>query len=411
MTTRTHSRRLGNTAILLGVACLPLMAGTARAAGGSASARPPAPPPPPPLDSGWVYHYGIDNSVRTIYRSSPDGSIQGAVAGAPAEYSLGPSVGTPSKLRHNGSRWYLALSGDNFDIVFPGLAGANPGGPGVAEEIDAVREGDTVGLRLTDNRAACIAVFPGGASTARPMWTTNAAGVRDAALSWVGTQWADVDSNPDDCESFVGAGIFRADLLYDGSGAVTGIGPAVLAVPLGVRSDMTPDLSDFGWSPNAASVAYTRRPDSGGGALMVAAAGSPVSSHTQVVAGRYYDVEWSPDQDAATAGLQTTIAYTGWNAAMKVKGGVWGIQPNGSGVKLLAEAKQGSTSYVHYSPMWSPAGSHLAYVEAGSGGGLPSPGIRQVRRMAKDGSGNVVLVSPGPEYSSVLYGLNWTDVD
>lgn len=359
-----------------------------------------------PLDTGWVYHYGFDNGVRKIFRSSPDGGTQGAVAGAPGEYGLGPSVGMPSELRHDGSRWYLAIAYDNNDIVFPGM-----GTQGLAAgEIDAVREGDAVGTRLTDNRSACIALTPSNASTARPIWVNNAAGTRDASVSWVGVQWADQDSNPTDCETFAGAGIFRADLVYTG-GVVTGIGTPVLAVPLGMRSDGMPDVVDFGWAPDAGAAAYTLTSGSSGGALMRAVTGSPLGSHTQLAAGTYYDVEWSPDQDAAAAGLQTTIAYTGWSSGGKVRGGVWGIQPNGSGVKLLAEAKQMTSSYVHYSPMWSPAGSHLAYVEAGSGGGLGFPGIRQVRRMAKDGTGNAVIVSPGPEYSSVLYGLGWTDVD
>lgn len=366
------------------------------------------PTTPPVLDSGWVYYFGLDNGTRKIYRSSPDGSTQGEVPGAPGEYGLGPTVGMPSDLRHDGSRWYLAATADNLDVVFPGLAGASLGTGGIALEIDVIREGATAGTRLTNLRDACIALVEGEASATMPQWARSAAGARDAAVTWVGTQWADQDSNPADCEAFVGAGIFRADLVYDSSGAITGIGTPTLALPLGVRSDLMPDLYDYWWSPNAASVAYTRRPGSSGGVLMVAAAGSPVSSHTQLAAGTYYHVAWSPDQDATAVGLQTTIAFTGWSPATKKTGGVWGIQPNGSGLTLLASAKVGTTYNVHYTPMWSPAGSHLAYVEAVSS---PFPGYRQVRRMAKDGSGNVVLVAPGPEYSSVLYGLKWADVD
>jgi len=373
--------------------------------GGGGGTPPTATPPPAPVDDGWVYYYGLAGDDRVIYRTSPDGSVNGLVAGAPGEYDphgFGwAGLGVPSHVAHDGDRWYLSHVAASPDIVFP-----NVNGPyfRIALEIDAIREGDAVGTRLTDNVAACNYVW------SFPAWARSASGTPDAAVTWAGVQWADQDGDAaGDCETLVSAGIFRADLTYDAAGAVTGMSAPVLvvSVPIDAASNV-PNLQYFDWSPNGATVAYSRTT----GGLWVAAAGSPIGSHTQIVAGNLHHVTWSVDQDPGTAGLQTTIAFTG--TPKNSKRGTWSVQPSGTGLKLLAEAKQGKnssqTSFYHTTPFWSPAGTHMAYGVWETGGPLGSQTNASVRRMAADGTGNVLLQADSPALD-INRLLGWTAPD
>lgn len=354
-----------------------------------------------PLDTGWVYYDRLVGDVRTIFRTSADGSVNEQVVGAPGEYDphgFGwAGIGVPSHATHDGDRWYLSHVVQSGDTVFPNVSGPYFQ---LALEIDAIREGDALGTRLTDNAGACIYVW------SFPAWAPSAAGAPDAAVTWAGAQWADLDGDAaGTCETLVSAGIFRADLTYDAAGAVTGMSTPVLAVPLPTQSGNVPNLWGFDWSPDGATVAYSRET----GGLWVGAAGSPLSSHTQIVTGRYYEVTWSADQATGTPGLQTTIAFNGWSSGGKAKNGTWSVQPGGGGLKLLAEARQAKTSsqsyFIHHTPFWSPAGSHLAYTENETGGPLGITAIATVRRMAKDGTGNVALQGSGGRL------LGWTGGD
>lgn len=403
-----HRRTLFTT-LTLGMLALVLADGLAAMPVAQAAKPPPAPTATPaPLDTGWVYSFGGAGTDRAIYRTSPDGATNGVVAGAPADYGWfvtdpppvagGGSVGRPSHLRHDGSRWYLAFRWDSADVVFP-----NANGGSTALDVDAVRQGDAAGVTLTSSRASCIHIV--GESAA---WASNTAGAPDTVVTWLGAQWADQDGDPaGTCETLVAGGIFRANLSYDGAGAVVGASAPVLAVPVPMNTSTNrPDVLFFSWSPDGAQVAYTRESN---GDLYVAPAGSSVANHVMVAAGTYRNVDWSPDQDAATAGLQTTIAFSGWGSGVKVKGGVWAVKPNGSGLTLLAEAVRGSTvQYAHQTPYWSPKGTHLAYEEHQSQWGAYY--THTIRRMAKDGSGNVVLVAESPA-QPIHSLLGWEGAD
>lgn len=400
MVFRSLSLPLG-LALVAGALLAPSQHAAARS---GAAAKPPAPTATPlPLDDGWIYSFGGVGTARAVYRTAPGGSTLDPVPGAPADYGadLTPpgdgSFGVPSHLRHDGSRWYAAYRWDSADPVFP-----NAGDHTVAAELDAVREGATAGVPLTANRAACIYVLG-----TFPTWTSSAAGTPDAGASWVGAQWADQDADANHtCETLVSGGIFRADLVYDTAGAIVGAGAATLAVPVPMTSANVPDVVSFSWSPDGSQVAYTRSSD---GDLYLAATGSPVSGHVRLATGTYRNVDWSPDQDAVTAGLQTTIAFSGGGSGSNAKSGIWAIKPNGTGLVLLAEAVQGRTvRYAHQTPFWSPAGTHLAYEEHQLQIGATY--THTIRRMAKDGSGNVVLV--GESASQPLQALlEWTDAD
>lgn len=371
------------------------------------AAKPPSSPtatpgPAAPLDGGWIYFGGYlyADDVSVMHRTSPGGTVGAPIPGAPAYNGPSdPSWGVPSHLPHDGDRWYLAYAPTTNEIVFPNIAGGHR-----AREIEAVREG-APGLTLTANRAACIFAW------SIPAWVRSASGTPDAAVGWSGAQWADLDGDPaGDCETLVAAGIFRADLLYDGSGAITGIAAPTLVAPVPVRADNTPNADWIAWSPDGSQVAYARSNDG----LYIATVGGSLASQVRIVTGHYHNISWSPDRDPSTAGLQTKIAFTGWNSGGSAKQGVRIVQPNGSGLVLLAEAKQGKNSsqpsYLHYDPFWSPAGTHLVYREHGSGGSLGFLGVQTIRRMAADGSGNVVLVTDSAALD--LSGIHgWTAVD
>jgi len=373
------------------------------AAGLLANNPPPTATPAVPLDGGWIYHFGGSGTNRAVYRVAPTGGGRSLVPGAPADYGadLTPpgdgAIGQPSHQSHGGSRWYLAYRWSSADAVFPNADHV------VAVEVDAVREGDTVGLALTSNRASCIYV-----SGSQPAWVSSASGSPDAGITWLGAQWADQDSDPNTCETLVGGGIFRADLTYDGTGAVSGITTPTLALPVPMNAANTaPDVSFFSWSPDAAQVAYVRESN---GDLYRATAGSPVSSHVVLSAGTYRNVDWSPDQDPLTAGFQTTIAFSGSSSGTKSSYGIWGIKPDGTGTVLLAKpASTRTVSYGVQTPFWSPTGSHLAYEEHQTQIGAPAYS-HTIRRMAKDGSGNTVIATESS--SQPLHSLlEWTNFD
>lgn len=384
-------------------------AALAEAGKGKGGGKPGGGDPPPPLDAGWIYYYGNVGYDRHIGRVSPDGATYGTIAGAPADYGCftpepcGGSVGVPGVATHDGDRWYAARSHYASAIVFPGS-----GGNRVAVDLDVVREGDDPGLRLTDHTAACINVDGG------PTWVAGAGGQADAALSWVGSQWQDADMDGV-CETFVAAGFFLATLDYDTDGAIVGMDPATLVVPAPWdASGGRPDVRDFDWSPDGSQVAYTSENGPAPGSLRVADLGDPLSAHQTIVSQTLFDVDWSPDQDAAASGVQSTIAVTGWSISGKLRGGVWTVAPDGSGLTLTAEARQGKnsrqTSHIFYTPRWSPAGSHLAYVDYEHGGPVGSQGPRSVRRVLADGSDDTELIS-GTYTQVVNRNLEWTAED
>lgn len=396
-----RSRRTLTLPAILGLVTVAALAAPTSGGRTALAARPAPTAPPAPVDGGWIYSDGNSLSTPAIFRTSTDGASTTVVAGAPADYGAPPgehgSVGVPSQQLHDGSRWYLAATWWATDIVFPVKNQT-------AVEIDAVREGETAGLQLTTNRASCI--LPWG----RIVWGTDASGTPDRSFSFPGAQWADQDASPG-CETFVGSFVYRADLVYDGGGAIVGATALAPVAPLPSNASFEPEAYGIAWSPDAATLAYTMPYSGATAGLWLATPGSPLGSHTRIVAGRYYNIDWSPDQ-SADAGLQTTIAFTGWNNATKVKGGVWGVQPNGSGLRLLAEAVQSTTSskpsHIHYTPFWSPTGSHLAFVDLTTGGTFGFLGRREIRRMQKDGTGNTVLATESAALD-FSYLLGWTE--
>lgn len=344
-------------------------------------------PVPVPLDGGWIYH-SAQTPDKEIHRSAPDGSSNAEVIGAPADYGCPlPGqcfVGKPSDQTHDGDRWYVSHAVQTLDVVFPNIP---YNGAGYAYDIDAVREGSGSGVTLLDGKASCIHSYHDNSL----MWTTDGAGARDGAISWIGTQWADLDGDPNgDCESYVSAGIFRAELVYDASGAITGATAPVLALEMPYDS-----VNSYAWSPDAASIAYTS------GGLYVAAVGSPAASHSLVAEGGYGDVDWSHDG--------TRIAFVGRDAhrnPRKAKHGTLTVSPDGSGLTLVVQ--RADDNFAHFRPSWSPADTHLTYMERefpSSGFGAPTDALRVVQA---NGAGDSVIVTESAGLD-IVQGLGWVE--
>ena len=214
---------------LLAAAVLALIALTAAPTPTQAHHRPghggggEPPPEPPPVDVGWIYYHGDPTDDRAVFRVAPDGTENETVAGAPVDYGCpvpgcGGALGRPSHDTHDGSRWYVAHSlFDGPDDLFPNAGSSGAHGL----DIDIIREGQATGITVLDASATCIWVG------AYPEFIGSATGA-DTAITWPGAQWEDDDDDPADCESFVAAGMFRADLVYSG-GAMVGVQAPVLA--------------------------------------------------------------------------------------------------------------------------------------------------------------------------------------
>ncbi|MFN2250442.1 MAG: PKD domain-containing protein [Anaerolineae bacterium] len=360
-------------------------------------------------DEGWIYYFGYENSDRAVFRSAPDGTVSETVADAPVDYGCdipecnpgSGDVGVPSHETHDGDRWYVAHRWTSPDVIFPNVAGPYSQ---VALDVEIVREGDSAGITLTNSKSSCLYV------SGMPQWAPDSDGHVDGAVSWLGAQWADLDGDPD-CETFVQAGVFRAELTYGAAGAITGAAAPVLEVPLEVDdSNNLSDVPTFDWSPDGASVAYITNPQvyAVDGYVFIANVGDPVSSHTPIVAGSLSALDWSPDMDPAP-GLQTSIVFSGRRGKWHRDVGMWRVDPDGSDLTLLKAGRdaknQSQTSIYLIAPLWSTDGAQVAYVERESVSVTSS--TRSLRVIGADGTGDALLAEQTAT-TSVQYPLAWT---
>ncbi len=383
--------------------------------GGGGGTPPTATPPPPPPDSGWIYTWTGSGANREMRRREADGPTDEALPGAPTDYGCtapgcmpgSGSVGRPSHESHDGSRWYLASAWPSADVVFP-----NAPSSVYASEIDMVREGDAVGVRLSDNRGDCLLVDGYDAGGMNLAWSPDSAGDRDATITFSGSRWADLDGDPQQqCEAYVESGIFRATLTQDANGAFTGMSAPTLVVPTATLDGSEPDVAAYAWSPDGTSVVY----DGNGGGVWIAEVGDPVGAHTQLVSEGAWELDWSVDQDPGTAGDQTEIVLTR-SETVRVKGQnrqqwrVEKIRPDGTGRTTLvlgAVSKNGPDHGLHVA-RWSPTGSHIAYTDRIFQSGQPTE--LDLYRMEADGAA-VTLLSSRVATTPLRPLRAWTDVD
>ncbi|MFM9995783.1 MAG: TolB family protein [Phycisphaerales bacterium] len=149
----------------------------------------------------------------------------------------------------------------------------------------------------------------------------------------------------------VDGGVYAGTLSYEAAGNVVGMiaQPASPLVPCTIVN-ARPAIQSHDWSPSGAQMALHATP-SGANQLFIASvsSGQSVLLPTSVPASAPV---WSP------AGTKIAFMHAAFG------GGVSTINPDGSGQKAIAKpAGQG----VHIqNPVWSPTGSHLLYNHAGS---------------------------------------------
>jgi len=305
----------------------------------------------------------------------------------------------PSRQLHNGSRWFVTFREGDVPNFFPG-------GPssGRLVELDIRSEGGTP-VPLTDNAGACIQIW-GSDPGARFEWAPDASGQMDGAISWIGTRWEDVDNNGS-CDQVVDGGIFRGAISIDGSGNVSFSQPTAPEVAVALNGAQT-EAAELAWAPDGQQVAFSSPgPQAGtGNALWVA---NTSGSRSSIFSGRIYDLSWSPDQDPASPGAQTRIAFTGRvlgaNGSEQERG-TYTIAPNGTGrTRIAAGRVQKSTGpWSHHTDVhWSPAGSQVLYTEMY----VDTTTTRRLRRVNAGGTNDVVLVTLTGSTNN-LRGLAWT---
>lgn len=369
--------RLTLSLTLMSLGGIPAMTGQEATAAGLHAKPPPAPTATPapvqPLDGGTIYYKGASgDGLRAI---APDGSGDQAVNGV-----TGMSYTRPSQKLHLGERWYLALRPSN-NYWSPGFF---PGGAdgGRLYDLNLVRESDPLNpIALTNNGDACIQMW---ADHKMYDWAADANGVADGAVSWLGTQWADDDNNGT-CDRVVDGGVFRGSLTIAADGTVTFTQPTAPEVVVGLAGNET-QAEAFDWSPGGDAVSYVIHSGSQMGLWVASATGA-----SRIYSSWANLPDWSPDQDTGASGQQTQIAFHGViGGASSGNYATYVVSPNGSGLAEVARgalAKRSTPAVYNMLVQWSPAGSHLAYVEASSAGW-------KLRTVQRNAGNNTVLLNP-----------------
>ncbi len=237
-----RTARTMGTMLLAATVLLALTAATADA--GVQKGKPPKNPTATPTPGGGC----PDNGGGTIYYTDASDVIHAldADCGTDASYPSVPGNALrPSKVRHNGKRWFLS------DVVVQGLP-TYPDGRR-ARELWAHDE-DGVDVQLTD--------YTLGGTELGAVWITQG-GLQwapdDSFISWVAARWVDDDDDGIFDRQEAG-GIYRAQVTYDASGNVSGLADPRPATPV-VLVDTTPSglpVYRHAWSPNASQLFYSQ---------------------------------------------------------------------------------------------------------------------------------------------------------
>ena len=318
-----RTARTMGTMLLAATVLLALTAATADA--GVQKGKPPKNPTATPTPGGGC----PDNGGGTIYYTDASDVIHAldADCGTDASYPSVPGNALrPSKVRHNGKRWFLS------DVVVQGLP-TYPDGRR-ARELWAHDE-DGVDVQLTD--------YTLGGTELGAVWITQG-GLQwapdDSFISWVAARWVDDDDDGIFDRQEAG-GIYRAQVTYDASGNVSGLADPRPATPV-VLIDTTPSglpVYRHAWSPNASQLFYSQ--SNGMYRVDSIPSGDP-STHVYVTAGNVPD--WSVSGKVVYHNLPDDRIYT--------------INPDGSGRTQLVVDRKKMIGF----PWWSPTGSHVVYV-------------------------------------------------
>lgn len=145
-------------------------------------------------------------------------------------------------------------------------------------------------------------------------------------------------------------------------------------------------LSDYpaSWSPDGRKVAFASFTSKGSAVFLVDADGSELHRITPWAQGGQ-SADWSPDG--------RWIAFIAPQDAYCCNWQVWVVHPDGTGLKAITSAADGSYSY---SPVWSPDSSKLLFVH----GDDPDPDLWTVN---VDGTGLFQLTHDPGSYSSIAW--------
>ncbi|MHC4974328.1 MAG: hypothetical protein ACYTG3_18560 [Planctomycetota bacterium] len=279
--------------------------------------------------TGWIlYHVSSPYTERGLWIMRADGSDQEKLV-------LGGQVG---RKRHNGKLWGIYRQEVGTHVHPDGLPN---------EELFVRAEGDAAedAIQLTDDASFQFSYY---------RWCNVVWGHDDEFVSWVGIQWG-TDSNGD--PSVFKAGIFRAELEYDGNGNIVGLAEtpwlAAEADTYAVWQNnhkyyVTEVRYGHDWSPNGQRVVWQHATsDSSPGYLHITDIADP-NHHWRV-----------SDINSARRGVWSSQNEIAWKGA----GGIWLMQPPvdpgdyGTDQTLLYEPKNVKVSHLH----WSPDGEFLTY--------------------------------------------------
>lgn len=272
----------------------------------------------PASATGWiVYQVSSPASERGLWIMRADGSDQDKLV-------LEGQVG---RKRHNGKLWALSRQ-EVGDHVHP------DGSP--HEELFVRAEGEDA-IQLTNDTSIELS---------RYAWYNIIWGHGDEFISWVGIRWG-TDSNGD--PYVVEAGIFRAELDYDTDGNIVGLAETPwLAAEAGTYEatstgyTVTEVRYGHDWSPDGEQVVWQ----------YATSDSSPGYLHITDISDPTYHWELS-DINSARRGVWSSQNEIAW----KGTGGIWLIQPDGTGETLLYTPKNVTVSHLH----WSHDGKFLTY--------------------------------------------------
>lgn len=354
-------------------------------------AKPP-PTPPPPVDTGYVYYlrliYLKDHySPVALWSMQPDGAAKQEVMPDPFVYAGNRQPWEPSRLRHNGTRWYLGLeqTGTMDPDGFPHF------------ELFAVGESG-LKVQLTDDPTFQLWTGGNAPDAAVPRWTV-CAGVVDGRISLLGRRWMESGGNLVATDMGVYVLDFDPDLL----GVVDAQGQPVLppmSASLLVRIHKVDPCTIDPLNPSCGAWAPVGGMDwSPDGRYFVVAdclylKAFVVDTATQtdldvddpqtpfLAADVCFGPRWSPDG--------TEIAYQSgaWSTAR-----INAVKPDGTSKRtILSLSAKGNQNLDYFS--WSPHGSHLVF---GIFQMVRFKYSHSIERIARDGSGRTVISAMGAD--------------
>jgi Tol biopolymer transport system component len=180
------------------------------------------------------------------------------------------------------------------------------------------------------------------------------------------------------------AGLYAADIVFDGSGNVVGLA-AQPAAPLVSGSTITvnngqlrPSIAEHDWSPDGTNVVFATTSDTPALRKLYIAnpalGGAPVPLATSRPAS---DPSWSPNG--------AKIAFQ----ASEFGGDLYTISINGSGEKQIAKTHSGQQNGF-FPPHWSQDGQYIIY---GTWGSVLGDARADILRVKADGSGKLNLTA------------------